>query len=250
MTNEEKMVALEAFLRGELSDEADENFRQLLRTDPGLQAELNLRKEMEEALGPSPLNDFRASVRQVVLDNRPAPRSFRGPLLWLLAAGLTLILIVAWMLLRPSRPNTDARLFADYFQAPANLGWTTQQRSGGEPGTPQGILLDSLYQAKNYAASLNMLEKQAQNPGFQPSSTYYFQLGILQLANREPGRALENLDRVEVGYRYEKQWYRALALLLSGSARPETEAALRGIVQSDSPYKKDAADLLRRMDGK
>ncbi len=245
MTNEEKTAALEAFLRGEMSDTEAVQFQQLLQNDPQLQAELALHRELEEALGPSPLNALRDEAAAVLHNRRPPTSRRRRRLLYgLLAILVVLGLLVAWFALRPEERPTNSQLFARYFQPPTELSHPGQLRDGA---ATRNLRVDSLYVVKNYAAALIELEEQGHALGFQPSSSYYYQLGVLYLANKQAGPALRNLDRIEIGYTNEKQWYRALAFLLSGIADDKAQAELQEIARSDSPFKQDAAELLKKM---
>ena len=247
MTNEEKSAALEAFLRGELSTAEAGPFRRILQGDPALRAELALHQEIEEALGASPLNEWRSTVTSILEENRPTAPKRRPLVYWLLAALLALGL-AAWLLLRSVGHESKEQLFAAYFQPPTALDQPGQQRTGGFARPDGNQLADSLYRAKNYRAALQVLEAQARNPAFEPSSAFYYQLGLLYLANREAGPALLNLNRIEVGYVYEKQWYHALAMLLSVGADVRTKAELQAIAYSDSPFRQDAAALLKRLE--
>ena len=248
MTNEEKTAALEAFLRGELNESEVAQFQRLLREDPALRAELALHKELEAALGASPWHELHSTAASVLRENRPASEKYRPVVYWLLAAMLALALLAAWLVLRPSGHDSKEQLFAAYFQPPAVLVQPGQRRAE-TPGKPDGNHpIDSLYRAKNYGAALRILEAQVQQPGFEPSSAHFYQLGLLYLANREADPALRSLNRIEVGYVYEKQWYHALAMLLSVGADVRTKFELLAIADSDSPFKQDATALLKRLE--
>ncbi len=246
MTNEEKTAALEAFLRGELSTAEADRFQRVLQDDPTLRAELALHQEVEEAVGTSPLNDLRSTVTSILQENRPAPPK-RQPLVYWLVAALFVLGLAAW-LLRSDGHESKEQLFAAYFQPPATLDQPGQQRTDTYSRPDGNRLADSLYRAKNYTAGLQVLEAQTRNPAFEPSSAFYYQLGLLYLANREAGPALRNLSRIEIGYVYEKQWYHALAMLLSIGADARTRTELQAIAYSDSPFRQDAAALLKRLE--
>ena len=248
MMNEEKLVVLEAFLRGELNAEERDAFLRQLQKDPALRAELALHQEVEEALGASPLNELRSTVTSILQEHRPAPQKHADFVYWLLAALVILGFLTAWLILRSTAHESKEQLFAAYFQLPATLGQLGQQRTDSHSRPDDNWLTDSLYRAKNYVATLQALEAQTQNPAFELSSAYYYQLGLLYLVNRKADLALRNLNRVEVGYTYEKQWYHALAMLLSVGVNAQTKAELQNIAYSNSPFRSDAAALLKRLE--
>ncbi|MEO6039294.1 MAG: hypothetical protein ABIQ93_12855 [Saprospiraceae bacterium] len=247
MINEENRAALEAYLRQELSAAETDLFLHFVQNDPALRAELALHKEIEEATGASPLNEMRRTAALVLQGNRPKPAKRPALLYWGLALLFVLGALAFWMIWKSTGQGSQEQIFADFFHPPAILEPSALRGEEPQSGPAGNIPADSLYRVANYAAALKILEADERQPGVQRSSAFYYRLAIVYLANRQAEPAIRSLDRIAVGYQYEKQWYRALALLLSGKVS-QTKKALRVIIDSGGPFKQDAGTLLQRLD--
>lgn len=245
MTNEEKSAAIEAYLSGTLAPEQIRAFEDRLASDPALRKELALHRELPAALGDRAFNRFRDNLTSVVAENRASERRFPRGMYWTAAALFLLSCLVAVFWLYRARTTLAEQLFAAHFTPPATLLVPGAMRNGS--ASAEFPLIEQLYQQKNYPAALAGMERMAAQPGFTESSTFHYQMTVLALAAGDGQLALRHVDRIEFGYFYEKQWYRALALLLARSEPAATRAALLEIARSDSPFRTDAAQLLQEM---
>ncbi|GJM35870.1 MAG: hypothetical protein DHS20C18_48710 [Saprospiraceae bacterium] len=248
MPEEEKFELIEAYLSDSLSAEQQPRFLLLLKEYPGFQKEIDRHRELQEAIGSSRYNKMREITHEVMHEARKEKAIKRiYARRWLfLAAGVAVLALASWWIFS-SLDNHEERLFSQYFEVPASLGIargdmpTNSQQSEVLQGT-----IDALYREGAYQEALSLLESKGnQLPSFQ-SSDYYYWLGILFLKTNQAEKALEALNEINIGHQNEKAWYLALAYLKSGQTQ-QAKAIFDSITQSNSPYRRDAANVLENL---
>lgn len=252
MNKEELIATLEGYLDGKLSEGERSGLEARLASDTALaedlellrdlryivaseEAEQQLKEKLEAAAAPY-FGSKAASPKRVIFNRKRLA----------IAASLLVLGLVGWYYFS-SRPLSDEQLMAAYFSPPPSFGL---YRSGDEPATglaAVGNQVDSLYRLRQYPEALTLMRQIEPIFSKNPSSGFFFQLGLLYLLNGEPAKTLEAFEKVQNSYQNDKAWYTAWAHLKAGD-RQAAKAVFEEIAQSGSPYREQAAEVLGKME--
>ncbi len=248
MTEEERYKLIDAYLKGDLTEAQRTSIERLRTEDASFQKELDEHLELREALGPSQVNAFRQMVGEVIKQNQARKKKKGFSLQYLIAiAAAVALLLIAWQVLKPE-PDTPEELFSRSFNPPALVAIlrNAETISETEPTAQIQKEIDSLYRRKNYQEALSRLNAYGNQFPETRSSDFYYWSGLLFLLTDQADRALEAFSQVETGYPYDKPWHIALTYLKTGDRR-RAQAAFSAIAQSESPYREEAATILKAL---
>ena len=242
---------LQKYLDNELSEKELARFEQELNASPDLLVDLDLYKEVDEAIADTEVLDFRAQLTDLREETRRSEtgrRVFRFTRPWHYAASAALALLVAIGLATVlGRPLSNSDLFAKYMK-PYELVLTN--RAGDNDAT-------KLWMNKAQTAYLNgdfetAVERYDEVLQINPDKIEAdFGKGVSNLGIQKYVDASESFTRVieqnDNLFIQKAEWFRAGCLL----ALDETDRARRQLAMIASSahhyYKDDAAKILKRM---
>lgn len=247
MQNEEdrNIELISNYLAGQLPGAEAEEFRQRLK-DPSFQQEVELQRELAEAVGRREASRLKALLRaeEAAIEEEPVPAARRPGarrrrFIRLAAAAALLLLAAAfWFLGREPAP---ADLYASYFEPRKNTLVVVQRAEGEESLVQQAF---RLYENEEYEEAL---EAFAALPDTASNDDVAFYRANALMAVGRTGEAIpilqEVLRRGESQYPDPAKWYLALAYIDEAqyaAARPLLEE-LRG-----SPFLGKKAEALLR----
>ena len=245
MTKEERGNLIESYLNGSLTSPQQVQIEKLQAEDPSFMKELEEHKALWEALGSSETNAFRQVVREVIGLHSSKPKKpslFRQYRVLIASLAAALVIAAAWFFMPSS--HIEEKLFTQYFKPPEA---SSIFRNAAPPTADPAILvqkeMDSLYRQGDYQQVIGLLlDYGSRFPEIQ-SSDYYYGLGLMYLVANQPEEALKALASVKTGYPYDKPWYMGLAYLKAGNLQAG-KAVFSTIAQSESPYRKEASEIL------
>ena len=249
MREEERTELIEALISGKLSEAQRLAVEKLQEEDPSFASEVAAHRELQEAIGPSKLNDFRALTREVIREEstlKTAPFNWKK-YRWLLAASfLTLLALAYW--LWPKQQASDQQLFTEYFEPPevSSVFRNAENSTFSDLQNRAQKEIDSLYQVRNYAQALRQLDQFGTQSSNAISSDYYYWKALLLMLNAQPEEALLAFEQVNTGYLNNRPWYTALAHLQAGH-HDQAKALFAKIAGEEGPYRLDAAAILKEM---
>jgi len=242
---------LQKYLDNELSDSELTRFEQELNASPELLVDLDLYKEVDEAIADTEVLDFRAQLSDLREETRHTEtnrRVFRFTRPWHYAASAALALLVAIGLATVlGKPLSNSDLFARYMK-PYEL-----------------VLTNRALEADAIKVNMNKAEIAYMNGNFEEAIMWYDE--VLEVSNEKIeaefgiGVSSMNLEQfVDASESFEKvvahddnlfiqkaQWFQAGCLL----AMDESVRARRQLMQiaedANHFYRKDAEKVLRRM---
>jgi len=242
---------LQKYLDKELSESELDRFEQDLKASPDLMVDLELYKEVDEAIADTEVVDFRAQLIDLREETRRTDlgrRVFRFTRPWHYAASAALALLVAIGLATVlGRPLSNSDLFVKYMK-PYELVLTNRSVENAEIQLLMNRGRD-LYQNGNYMQASTMFDEVlALNDQMMEAEFYK---GAAYWGNELYTDASKSFDRVikhnDNAYVQKAQWY------LSGCylALNQTDLARRQLAlianSSNHYYKDDAAKILKRM---
>ena len=257
MTEFDKSENIERYVKGRLEGAELEAFEALMKSDPALVREVELERDIAEALSESDVAAFRKTLRQVQRElHAKKNEPHKVALMWrVLAIAASIILLVAagqWLLRKNTAPPASAgELFASYFHLPVVLS------AGGKPsrdgkntdGTVSPEMqawgtVEELFETGDFEGALNHL-KAFPAPMIENSpSKYHYESGLLELALGHPAEALSHFGKITTGYSDEKNWYAALALLKLEGKTARVKVAFQGVAFKQNPYQSISLKLL------
>jgi tetratricopeptide (TPR) repeat protein len=243
---------LQKYLDNELSEKELARFEQELNASPELLVDLDLYKEVDEAIEENEVVDFRAQLTDLREETRrfdPGRKVFRFSRPWHYAATAALALLVAIGLATVlGRPLSNNDLFVKYMK-PYELVLTN--RSIDDKHTQFLMNQAQDFFAKgNYEIAIDKFEEVLEiNDEGKPEADFYMGVSYMEIeqhldASESFTKVIEHNDNLFV---QKAEWYLAGCLL----AMDETERARRQFAMIASSanhfYKNDAAKVLRRM---
>jgi tetratricopeptide (TPR) repeat protein len=242
---------LQKYLDNELSDSELTRFEQELNASPELLVDLDLYKEVDEAIADTEVLDFRAQLSDLREETRHTEtnrRVFRFTRPWHYAASAALALLVAIGLATVlGKPLSNSDLFARYMK-PYEL-----------------VLTNRALEADAIKLNMNRAEIAYMNGNYEDAIMWYdevlevssekieaeFGIGVSSMNLEQFVDASESFEKVVAHddnlFIQKAQWFQAGCLL----AMDESVRARRQLMQiaedANHFYRKDAEKVLRRM---
>jgi tetratricopeptide (TPR) repeat protein len=242
---------LQKYLDNELSEKELARFEQELNASPDLLVDLDLYKEVDEAIADTEVLDFRAQLtdlREETRNSETGRRVFRFTRPWHYAASAALALLVAIGLATVlGRPLSNNDLFAKYMK-PYELVLTN--RSVDNESTQ--VMMDraqDYYVRGEYETAIQFFDEVLEINSDKVEADFYKGMSNMEIERHEDAsesftRVIEHNDNLFI---QQAEWYLAGCLL----AMDETDRARRQLAMiassSNHYYNKDASKILKRM---
>ena len=242
---------LQKYLDNELSEKELSRFEQELNASPELLVDLDLYKEVDEAIADTEVLDFRAQLtdlREETRRSETGKRVFRFTRPWHYAASAALALLVAIGLATVlGRPLSNNDLFAKYMK-PYELVLTNRSVDNDYVKLLMGRAQEHFLKGEFEAAIDNFDEVLVLNSNKMEADFYmgvsYMEIDQHQEASKSFTRVIKQDDNL---YIQKAEWFLAGCLL----AMDETDQARRKLASiassSNHYYMGDAAKILKRM---
>jgi tetratricopeptide (TPR) repeat protein len=242
---------LQKYLDNELSEKELTRFEQELSASPDLMVDLDLYKEVDEAIADTEVLDFRAQLNDLREETRRSEngrRVFRFTRPWHYAASAALALLVAIGLATVlGRPLSNSDLFAKYMK-PYELVLTN--RSIDSEATQYLMNRAQEYFLNGeFEAAIGCFDEVLEINANKMEAAFYMGESYMEIqqykeASESFTRVIEHDDNL---YVQKAEWFLAGCLL----AMDETDLARRKLAKiatsSNHYYKDDAAKIIKRM---
>ena len=242
---------LQKYLDNELSEKELARFEQELNASPDLLVDLDLYKEVDEAIADTEVLDFRAQLTDLREESRNSEsgrRVFRFSRPWHYAASAALALLVAIGLATVlGRPLSNNDLFAKYMK-PYELVLTN--RSVDNEATQQWMnKANNFYLMGEFERAIDAFEEVLEINAEKIEADFYIGMSYMEIEQHRTAsesliKVIEHNDNL---YIQKSEWYLAGCLL----AMDETDRARRQLAMiastSNHFYSKDAAKIIKRM---
>ena len=242
---------LQKYLDNELSEKELARFEQELNASPDLLVDLDLYKEVDEAIADTEVLDFRAQLTDLREESRNSEsgrRVFRFSRPWHYAASAALALLVAIGLATVlGRPLSNNDLFAKYMK-PYELVLTN--RSVDNEATQQWMnKANNFYLMGEFERAIDAFEEVLEINAEKIEADFYIGMSYMEIEQHRTAsesliKVIEQNDNL---YIQKSEWYLAGCLL----AMDETDRARRQLAMiastSNHFYSKDAAKIIKRM---
>jgi tetratricopeptide (TPR) repeat protein len=242
---------LQKYLDNELSEKELARFEQELNASPDLLVDLDLYKEVDEAIADTEVLDFRAQLTDLREETRRSEtgrRVFRFTRPWHYAASAALALLVAIGLATVlGRPLSNNDLFAKYMK-PYELVLTN--RSADTEATQQWLDRGGNYFLQGeFEKAIECFDEVLFLNAEKVEADFYMGMSYMEIEQHKNAsesfiRVIEQNDNLFI---QKAEWFLAGCLL----AMDETDRARRQLAMiassSEHFYSKDAAKILKRM---
>ncbi len=236
------------YLEGELDAITAARFEEDLKGDPNLQQELDLYKEVDEALADTEVLEFRMQLREmhtqlapeIYTSSKPKVNRFTR-----VAVAASLAVLLGFSAINLVRYNNSQKLLEKYYQ-PYEI--TSTNRSGmSEADLTLRIALEK-YQNREYKEAValfeKVLEKDSEEMATQLySGISYFEIEEYQKAGKSFSKVIEQNDNL---YIEQAQWYLGFCYLKT----EENDKAIKQfteIAKSNSFYSEKAKTILKKL---
>lgn len=266
MISHDRIIQIEDWLDGLLSDEARVIFEAELTVNPELVSEVRLHHAMRKAFREREVHAFRQTVDALLEEIQPAAnlhKSQKGLMLrmgWTLAAAIILVLAAIWFF--SEKVANLEQLYATAFNPPEQFGYGYMRRYSARDTAMNQVqqpwfALNEAWSKRRPDEALRLALEIAQNDtSASQRQIAYYAAGVMELSLNHPNNALNYLEKADSVYPYAKDitWYVALAhvqiSLNNPSHRSKAKDSLKKVL--DSPPSKYhhslAAKLLRSLE--
>ena len=237
------------YLDGELNPVEARDFEEALAQDHELQEELDLYRDVDEALSDTEVLNLRAQLDEIHEELTPqiekiTRRSSKRVLRYAVAASVAVVISLGTYGLFFKKVN-DNKLVSQFYK-PYDV--TLVNRSANSELT--GILGEALYlyDNANYKEAITLFEEILDtNPEMMASHLYsgisYMELKEYTKAGISFNTVIEHNDNL---YIEQAEWYLGMVYMLTGK-KEEARKLFRKIKQSDGYYRDEAARILRKL---
>ena len=242
---------LQKYLDNELSEKELARFEQDLSASPDLLVDLDLYKEVDEAIADTEVLDFRAQLNDLREETRRSEggkRVFRFTRPWHYAASAALALLVAIGLATVlGRPLSNSDLFAKYMK-PYELVLTNRS-ADSEATTFLMSKAQEHYLNREYQSAITYFDEVLELNANKMEADFYKGMSHMEIEQHQEAsesftRVIEHDDNL---YIQKAEWFLAGCLL----AMDETDQARRKLAKiassSNHYYVDEAAKILKRM---
>lgn len=254
---QEKVEAIEAWLRSELSGDQLADFEAQLKEDAQFAEEVDIHRKLAQHAVDPELDAFEKGVREMLIRKRPegAEKSSttgetrRFPYrMWAIAAAVVvLVALTGWMLNRVLNPKMEPeQVFAEHYQEYPMV--ITIESGGLVRGPEDSIRLQEseiAYRTGNYEAAYLGFSNLRQEAAFGADLNFYFGMSALETDHYPEGKeAFESvLEDPESLFAEAAHWYLGLLQLKSGDI-DAAQAIFTSIAESEGSYQARAKDIL------
>ena len=242
---------LQKYLDNELSEKELTRFEQELSASPDLLVDLDLYKEVDEAIADTEVLDFRAQLTDLREETRRSEsgrRVFRFTRPWHYAASAALALLVAIGLATVlGRPLSNSDLFAKYMK-PYELVLTNRSADNEAIQLWMNKAQEHFLNGE-FESAIDCFDEVLILNSDKMEADFYMGVSYMEIAEHSEAsksftRVIEHDDNL---YVQKAEWFLAGCLL----AMDETDQARRKLAKiassSNHYYKDDAAKILKRM---
>lgn len=235
----------ERYLMGDLSAEESAAFEKLMETDTELKAELNLRKEIHEAILESDIMNLRHTMSEI-MNKKQKPVFIKNPFLWSATAAVFILAMIINTLFISS-PADRSDIFKKYYKAYPSV---YSSRSSQKQSRDQQCLRIAFEQYdKPDFESAGLLFKEI---WFKDSTNNMakFYLSIALIEQNKMNEAEKYLNELTLNKQhlfYEQSvWYLAL-VYLNNNKPDEAERLLNKIISENLSNKTRAKQILKSL---
>ncbi len=242
--NEELYEKIEAFLNGEMDQEARLQFEKQLNANTALQEQVALYKDLQETLTASFANKTKEEALSATLtalgaeQNRPGAKvvPMRGRRTWMAAAAIILLAVVSIFIINNNPDRTPQQLYASFAVYPQLSG----TRGNNDSLFSAAV---SLYNNKNYHAAIPLLQRYLATDSTDTETRLAYYASLVETGNyAEAMQGLEKISATENVFTNQAKWYTALCLLKQDK-KEDCKAVLLTIPEGTDTYKQ-AHELL------
>jgi tetratricopeptide (TPR) repeat protein len=241
-----KILIIENYLEGSLDQGERHEFEEMLISEKHMAEEIQLHKELNDAIKDDELYLFREKVGEVIRDNSKKTIFLttlsRKFIKYPVAASIVLLIAISlWQILSFDSPQ---KLFSTYYEPYLPDISTRSVSTSGDK-----IQLSCLsYQEGDYEKSFELLQAYlAKNPDNQ-SASFYLSLSAIELAKYD--LAITELKKIENDatspFAIHAQWYLAMVYLKTNNAA-DARKNLMQLLKVDNYYSGKAKKILKKL---
>lgn len=250
MMDEMNFDRIEDFLDGDLTESQLKEFEKDLLEDLNLQMELDLHKEVNEAIMEQDVMDLRSKLEAIKTPPNPAQkRKLKFLTKWnITAASLALVIgLGSLMYIMNNQPAySNDKVFSNYYK-PYNVVVNTRSAD---------VMIDNLlitalksYETKDYRTALTLFKQILDKDSTNITGNFYSGISNIEIneyskANRNFTRVLKHKNNLFIE---QSEWYLGFCYLMTN----EKEKALKQfhvIAQGNSFYKTKALEIINRLE--
>ncbi|MGQ1911732.1 hypothetical protein ACT3CE_18385 [Marinifilum sp. RC60d5] len=249
MMNEKDFDRIEDFLDGELSDEQLKKFEKDLLTDIDLKEDLQLHKEVDDAIMENDIMALRNKLEAIETPSgAKRKRKIKFLSKWNLAAASIVLFIgigSLMFLLDNKNSYSNEKVYSSYYK-PYNVVINTRSSDIAV----DNILVSALksYESKDYRTALGLFQKILDKDSTNITSNFYSGISNLEInqynkANRNFTRVLKHKNNLFIE---QSEWYLGFCYLMTNE-RQKAIKQFNLIAQGNSFYKTKAQEILDKL---
>lgn len=244
MEEEMDYTAIEAYVKGELTEKDTTAFEQQLQQDTDLKKEVEFYENMAQVVSWQGLfEEAAAEMEGTKTEAKVVTMKQKRPFRRYLAIAATFaVLVIGGIFLWQSLNSSTDQQFANYFDPyPNDIAPITK---GG--GVVENDLVAGLqaYERGEYAAALSIFQN------LTPSDTVQFYSSMIAMEQDNMEDAIEQLTVLatsESDFQLQAEWYLALAALKQSNIERAVGILERIQANNRHPFRRKAADLLAEL---
>ena len=244
---ENKIDLIEKYLTGELSVRGQTEFEELVRNDPDMMKEFQLRKEINEAISEDDVMDLRSNLNEIISESK-VRIIVRNPfILSSVAAAVIILVVISGFYLFSNRTVSGTEIFNSYYSTYPTI---SSFRSSVDQ-TENEQLLNEAFNSYNdgmFKIASDYFNQALNNDELNTMAKFYLAICEIELENFDKSEQLLNELILNNNHIFWEQthWYLAFVYL----KQKDTENAqniFKIIIKEDMAHKQESYSIIKSL---
>jgi hypothetical protein len=248
MVMKEKLVLLEEYLDDLLSERDRILFEEILRNDPELMKEFQLRKDVNEALQESDIMELRNTLDEISKHSNKTKSIYKNSF-FITSAAACVVLIIAfsWICFYSLSNVNNQHLFGDYYSKYPVVNHFRSNTAKSENDLLLNFAFDA-YESNDYIKSSEYLRQLVKADENNYMIKFYLAISEMELCNlKESELLLLDLTKTKSHIFYEQSsWYLAL-LYLKQDDLEKAKEVFEVIIEEEMCKKMEAESIFKSL---
>ncbi len=252
MMNDEKFDRIENYLDDQLDETQFLDFEKDLMDDLDLEMELNLHKEIDEAIMEDDVMELRSKLEAIDIPSTPIRRrKVKYSSKWRIAAASMIILfgLASAYFMIGNKTYTNEDIFMSYYKPYSSLIINT--RSTLESDEVDQVVEEALqsYQSKNYRTALSLFQTILDKDSSNLTGNFYSGISNIQVreylkANKNFIEVLKHKNNLFIE---QSEWYLGICYLMTDQEE-KAKQTYKEIANGNSFYSNKAKEILNKLE--
>jgi len=242
---EKEYRLIEKYLLGELSEDEQEAFDKLRLSNPEIEAEYILRKDVNDAIQESDIMSLRLALNEIINTKKQKTRLIKNPFIWSSVAAVFIIVLIIKIVFFNSNTESNVDCFKEYYQTYPPVVNYRNTTTLSEEQESLKIALEK-YENSDFNNAELLLKELVNKDSTNTMAKFYLSISFIE-QNKfiEAETYLYELTKNNQHLFYEESLWYLVLVYLNNNKTEEAKELLLEIISRNYSYKLQAKKILK-----